>query len=165
MANPSTAAAITVSSGAFGTWALVWMNLSKNSNRDSSSRWMQFSKSLIVFIPGWYPWKVETSSALTWPQDQMDNGFNEVYQSCVMSSTSMMSDFARIWVFPRLMLPRSHNLLGTYSGLTFRRRPECEACSRLATDTAEVLKTKVKWGHMHFRLLPGGYHLVLQCFR
>lgn len=52
MARPSIAAAITVASGTFGTYALIYMNLSRYSDKGSSSHLIQFSKSLVVFVPG-----------------------------------------------------------------------------------------------------------------
>jgi hypothetical protein len=48
-------------------------------------------------VPRWYPWKVDTSSALIWSQDLMGKGFSEVHQSCAISSTAIMSDLARMF--------------------------------------------------------------------
>ena len=55
IANPSIVAAIMVASDTFDTWAFSWMNLSKYSDSDLMSCWLQFKWSLVVFVPNWYP--------------------------------------------------------------------------------------------------------------
>jgi hypothetical protein len=57
---------------------------------------MQFSRSLVVFVPRWYPWNVDKSLALTWLHEWMERGFKEVYQSWAISSSAIMRDLARV---------------------------------------------------------------------
>jgi len=61
---------------------------------------MQLRRSLVVFATDWYPWKVDNNSVLSCYQERIERGFSEVYQSCAMSSTAMIRDFARVCVSP-----------------------------------------------------------------
>ena len=44
--------------------------------------------------------KVDKSSALTWLHEWMERGFNDVYQSWVISLSAMIRDLARVCVSP-----------------------------------------------------------------